>query len=356
VNALAEQLLSLIRARGPITVAHYMQAALGDPTHGYYMRGDPFGRDFVTAPEVSQMFGELIGLFFVQAWEDQGRPDPFPLVELGPGRGTLMADMMRAAAKVAPAFVSAAEIVLVETSPALREVQARTLSQLRVRWTTTLPETVGAPLFLVANEFVDALPIRQFVRSRSGWHERMVSGDGERLRFAATPEPVPEELIPSDLRNAAEGSVFETNPAARSLMREIAARIAQGGGLALLIDYGHSESATGDTLQAVKAHSYCDVLADPGEADLTAHVDFAALKREAEAESVAVCGPMSQGAFLDALGIAARAERLKLTSPTHGDEIDAALARLTAQGGMGALFKAMAVTARSAPPPPGFPC
>jgi NADH dehydrogenase [ubiquinone] 1 alpha subcomplex assembly factor 7 len=356
VNALGQRLLNLIRAQGPITVAHYMQAALGDPAHGYYMRGDPLGRDFVTAPEVSQMFGELIGLFFVQAWADRGQPDAFHLVELGPGRGTLMADMMRAAAGVAPGFAAAAEIVLVETSPALRDVQARTLSRLRVRWATSLPETDGAPLFLVANEFFDALPIRQFVRARSGWHERMVAADGDRLCFAATPEPVPQALIPRDLGDAVQGSVFETNPAAESLMREIAARAAEGGGLALVIDYGHSKSATADTLQAVKAHAYCDVLADPGEADLTAHVDFAALKRAAEAEGADVYGPVTQGAFLHALGIAARAERLKQGSPADGGEIDAALARLTAPGEMGTLFKAMAVAAHGAPPPPGFPC
>jgi NADH dehydrogenase [ubiquinone] 1 alpha subcomplex assembly factor 7 len=356
VNPLRAQLLSLIRAQGPITVAQFMQTALSDPQHGYYMRGDPFGRDFITAPEVSQIFGELIGLFFVQVWEDQGRPAPFRFIELGPGRGTLMADMIRAAAKVRPEFVAAAEIVLIESSPALREVQARTLSHLPVRWLPGLELVEAGPLFLVANEFFDALPIRQFVRSEAGWHERMVVGNGDRLTFAIAPGTVPTEILAHGIAGAGEGSLVETSPAAVAFMRDIAARIARDGGLALIIDYGHAETATGDTLQALRANRYTDVLADPGEADLTAHVDFAALKLAAGAEGAASYGPVTQGSFLGALGIGARAERLKQAAPDQAGDVDAALKRLTAPEEMGTLFKALAVTAPGAPPLPGFPC
>jgi NADH dehydrogenase [ubiquinone] 1 alpha subcomplex assembly factor 7 len=355
VTALKEKLLALIRASGPISVGQYMQIALSDPEHGYYMRSDPLGRDFITAPEVSQMFGEMIGLFLVQSWHEQGRPNLFRLVELGPGRGTLMADILRSAAKVEPEFPPAAEIVLVETSPALRTVQASTLSHLSVRWTSGLEERKDLPLYLVANEFFDALPVRQLVKSRRGWHERMVAAEGDRLAFALTPDPLPPNMIPEHLREAAEGSVFEHSAASASLMRSIAGQIEKSGGIALLIDYGHGLSEIGDTLQAVQANRYADLLAEPGAADLTAHVDFATLREIAVDEHAAVWGPVTQGTFLGALGIGLRGQRLKQAAPDRAAEIDAALARLTEPDQMGTLFKVMAVTAADAPAPAGFP-
>jgi len=355
VSGLKDKILRLIREAGPIGVAQFMQIALTDPKAGYYMRRDPLARDFITAPEVSQIFGELIGLFFVQAWEDRGRPGKFHLVELGPGRGTLMADIMRAA-KVRPDFAEAAEIALIEASPVLRAAQAKTLRDVRVAWRQDLRDIAdGAPLFLIANEFFDVLPVHQFVRLRGRWHERTVSADGDALMFTATPDPVPAPFIPAELGNAPDGSVFETSPPSQALAQEIGRRVARNGSVALILDYGHATSGLGDTFQAVKAHRYADPLAQPGEADLTAHVDFAALAAAARAERARVSGPIAQGAFLEALGIDARAERLKSAAPEEAAEIDAAIDRLTGQEQMGTLFKVMAIAAPDTPPLPGFP-
>ena len=364
VNALKRKILKLIEAQGPLTVAQYMAIALGDPEHGYYMRRDPLGRDFVTAPEVSQIFGELIGLFFLQAWEDRGRPKNFQLVELGPGRGTLMADMMRAATKVRPEFVHGAQITLLETSPALRAKQAETLAALPVNWVSRFDDVPSSgPLFLIANEFFDALPIHQFVKSERGWHERMVTRDGDELRFALTPDAVPPSVIPESVRNAPKGSIIEVNPGATEIVRRIASRIANAGGVALIIDYGHTQTIdhgpgkpfAGETLQAVTNNTFTDPLAEPGEADLTAHVDFGALAlatadREAYARPITV-----QGAFLEALGIHARANRLKRDNPERTSEIDSAVERLTSPQQMGTLFKVLAIyEGEDQVPPPGF--
>ena len=344
MNALKRKILALIEAQGPLTVAQYMAIALGDPEYGYYMRRDPLGRDFITAPEISQVFGELIGLFFVQAWDDRGRPGKFQLVELGPGRGTLMADMMRAAAKLRPGFVEAAMIVLVETSPTLRGVQERTLASSRASWVSRFEDVpADGPLFLVANEFFDALPIRQFVKSEHGWRERMVASEGANLCFMLAPDVVPLSVIPAPVRDASPGSVIEVNSGATELVRRIAGRIADTSGVALIIDYGHSPTAVGDTLQAMKSNAFVDPLAEPGEADLTAHVDFGALAAAAgDAEAhVPIISP--QGYFLEALGIQARANRLKRDNPERTSEIDSAVDRLTNPQQMGTMFKALAI-------------
>lgn len=356
MNALKRKILSLIEVQGPLTVAQYMAIALGDPEHGYYMRRDPLGRDFITAPEVSQIFGELIGLFFVQAWEDRGRPEIFQVVELGPGRGTLMVDMMRVAAKVRPQFVEAAQIALVETSPALRAKQADALKGLPVNWAPLFDDVpADGPVFLVANEFFDALPIHQFVKGERGWHERMVTGDGETLRFALTPDALPLSVIPDSVRNAAMGSIVEVNPGAKEITRRIASRIADAGGVALIIDYGHESTAVGDTLQAMKENTFVDALAEPGEADLTAHVDFGALSAVARETSAHVCGPARQGDFLAALGIRPRADRLKRDNPNDAAGVDDAVERLTNPQQMGTLFKVLAVyEGDTAASPPGF--
>jgi NADH dehydrogenase [ubiquinone] 1 alpha subcomplex assembly factor 7 len=354
VNALKRKLLDLIEVQGPLTIAQYMAIALGDPEHGYYMRGDPLGRDFTTAPEVSQIFGELIGLFFVQAWEDRRRPQAFQFVELGPGRGTLMADMMRAAGKLRPQFIGGARVTLVETSPTLREAQKKTLGSFAVNWASRFDDIpADGPLFLIANEFFDALPIHQFVKSERGWHERVVAGEGEKLRFMLTPDIVPLSAIPAPVHDAASGSVIEVNPGATELVRSIAGRIAETGGVALIIDYGHTTMAVGDTFQAVNNNAFADPLAEPGEADLSAHVDFAALA--AAAAEGGACTPIiaAQGKLLNVLGIDARANRLKRDNPERIHEIDSAVDRLTNPKQMGTMFKALAIF-EGMDLPPGF--
>ncbi len=356
MNALKRKIVTLIEAQGPLTVAQYMAIALSDPEHGYYMRRDPLGRDFITAPEISQMFGELIGLFFVQAWEDRGRPTRFDLVELGPGRGTLMADMIRAAAKLRPQFGEAARITLVETSPALRAVQQETLASSAVHWVSRFDDSPDdGPLFLVANEFFDALPIRQFVKSERGWHERMVTSEDEALRFMLTPDIAPSSAIPEQVRSAPSGSVIELNPLAAALAHSLGERIAASGGVALIIDYGHSETAVGETLQAVKGNAFADPLSEPGEADLTAHVDFGALATAARDGRACAPIPSAQGTFLEALGIRARADRLKRENAEKASEIDSAVDRLTNPKQMGTMFKALAIfEGRDRMTPPGF--
>ncbi|MGR3484406.1 MAG: class I SAM-dependent methyltransferase [Paracoccaceae bacterium] len=337
-----------IARAGPMTLAEYMGMALGHPEHGYYATRDPFGAagDFVTAPETSQMFGELIGLALAQAWLDQGSPAPFALVELGPGRGTLMADALRAARGV-PGWRDAARLHLVETSPVLRAVQAEALPDATFHdHQASLPDL---PTFAVANEFLDALPARQAVRAGDLWRERMVTLDGDRLAFALAPAaPIPALAHRSDV---AEGELTSWHPALPALISDLGARIAAHGGVALLIDYGDAPPR-GDTLQAVARHAPADPLTAPGEADLTVHVDFAEIARHA-APAVA-SAPTPQGAFLARLGIGARAEALARAMDAPAREAHAdALDRLTSPARMGTLFKVMALTPPGAPPVPG---
>lgn len=353
---LRDELRAAIAIDGPITVARFMAIALGHPTRGYYATRDPLGAagDFTTAPEISQMFGELVGLWAAAVWQQQGEPAPVRLVELGPGRGTLMADALRAAGIAMPAFRAAVDVHLVDTSPTMRAEQERTLAgrDCTPVWhdqADTVPE--GAAL-VVANEFFDALPIHQFVRTAEGWCERQVGLDvqGE-LAFGLRGEPA------SALTGSGpEGSVFEICPAAQDIVANVARRLAKHGGAALVIDYGRVTSGFGDTLQAVKAHRFADPLADPGNADLTAHVDFAALARTAVQGGASVHGPVTQGSFLQALGLSQRAAALKrnATAP-QSQAIDTAVARLAGPDpGMGDLFKVLALTAADAPAPPGF--
>ena len=333
-----------------------MAIALTDPEGGYYMRRDPLGRDFITAPELSQIFGELIGLFFVQAWEDRGRPHRFRLVELGPGRGTLMADLLRAAA-IRPGFGDGAQITLIEASPVLREVQAETLTGAQISWGKELREVpADGPLFLIANEFFDALPVHQFIRLNGRWRERMVSAEGEDLTFVATPDPVPDSIIPLHLRDAPEGAIFETSPASQAIAHDIARRISEAHGAALVIDYGHTPSGVGDTFQAVRANRFFDPLSEPGEADLTCHVDFAALAAAAREAEGHVVGPEPQGSFLELLGIHTRAERLRRAAPDNAAEINQVVDRLINPLQMGMLFKVMAICEDNSPGVPGFSC
>jgi NADH dehydrogenase [ubiquinone] 1 alpha subcomplex assembly factor 7 len=357
-SPLLAKLARRIARHGPLSVADYMAAALTDPDHGYYMGRDPLGArgDFVTAPEVSQMFGELIGLWCAEAWRGQGAPARAALVELGPGRGTLLADALRAARRV-PAFAAALEVHLVEVSPALRARQEDALADAKPIWHESLAGVPQRPLLLVANEFFDALPVRQLVKRADGWGERRVALAGERaLAFADSPaDPALEALVPEALRAAAPGALFEVAPAGQEIAREIARRLRRHGGAALVIDYGHAASALGETLQAVRRHARHDVLRDPGAADLTCHVDFAALAAAARDEGAAAHGPVAQGAFLERLGIAARAARLmEGATPRQREAVRAARRRLTAPDQMGALFKVLALTPKDAPPPPGF--
>jgi NADH dehydrogenase [ubiquinone] 1 alpha subcomplex assembly factor 7 len=356
MNALAERIAALIAAQGPISVAQYMALALHDAEAGYYATRDPFGRegDFITAPEISQMFGELLGLWCGQVWLDQGRPQNTKLVELGPGRGTLMADALRALKRVA-GFLDDVELVLVEASPALRDIQREKLkdSGARLRWTTHF-DIRDAPLLLLANEFFDALPVRQYIKTARGWCERMVVTKDGVLDFALAPQITPAAAIPPSRTGAPEGGVYETSPAATALAEEIARVIASHGGAALLLDYGHSGTGFGETLQAIGGHRFAPLLADPGALDLSAHVDFAALGNAARHGGAQIFGPRPQGEFLNTLGIAARARRLAEANPIEAENINQAVARLTEPAQMGTLFQAMALLPPSAPSPPGF--
>jgi NADH dehydrogenase [ubiquinone] 1 alpha subcomplex assembly factor 7 len=249
------------------------------------------------------------------------------------------------------------QITLIEASPVLRKVQERTLAGTKVEWARDLREVPeDAPLFLIANEFFDALPIHQFVRLVGRWHERMVGAEGEELIFVAAPDPVPESFIPARICDAPEGSIFETSPATQAWAEGIGRRIAQSGGTALIIDYGHMSSGLGDTLQAVKAHAYANPLSEPGEADLTAHVDFEALSSAAEAAGAHVLGPVSQKSFLDSLGIGLRAQRLQRAAPGESAAIDATVDRLVNPRQMGTLFKVLAISHEDFRELPGFSC
>jgi len=358
VPGLAARIARRIAQGGPITIAEYMAQVLTDPRDGYYMTGDPFGRrgDFITAPEISQMFGELIGLWCLDSWQRLGTPENLLLVELGPGRGTLMADALRAA-RLMPGFLAAKQLHLVEVSPALRARQAQTLQDTAVEWHDDLAALPEGPMLLIANEFFDALPIRQIERTAEGWCERLVAlnpaGD---LEFAlSAPSAACALLVPEALRGTPPGGVIEISPAALNTAAEIARRVAAHGGAALIIDYGRSESAAGPTLQAVRHHQPHAVLEDPGSADLTAHVDFAALTTAAMTAGAEVQGPVTQGGFLKALGIEARAEALlKSATPDQARDITTARDRLIDPDQMGTLFKALAVTQPGLGPLAGF--
>ncbi|HEX3665651.1 MAG TPA: SAM-dependent methyltransferase [Rhizomicrobium sp.] len=357
MNPLGERILRTIRATGPLPVSTFMSLALLDPKAGFYASREAIGTRgaFITAPEISQIFGELLALWCAQLWRDQGSPGNPRLIELGPGRGTLMRDALRAL-RGAPDFLESLEVVLVEASPMLKESQQELLrnAHLPVCWVQQWSEIVqDRPLFLLANEFLDALPIRQFVMTIRGWCERVVMAAGDELGFALSPHPVP--LIVSKRRGVAEpGAVLEISTAAEALVEDISRAVATQGGAALFIDYGHAADGFGDTLQAVAHHNPVDVLACPGEADLSAHVDFASMAESARRGGAQVCPLLEQGTLLRALGIEIRADILASADPACATEVRNAVLRLTDRGAMGALFKAMAVTPPGAPSPPGF--
>lgn len=337
-----------------------MSLALGHPEFGYYMRRDPFGvsGDFITAPEISQIFGELIGLWCVQSWLDMGAPENFALVELGPGRGTLMADIIRAAG-VRPAFCAAAQIHLVETSPALRRIQQQTLSARPVAWHAGVETLPALPCLIVANEFFDALPIRQFECRNGSWHERMVVfSESDRLGIELAPEAITDTaFLRLDARQGSveEGAVAELGLAAQTVCDIVAGHVRLYGGAALLIDYGPARSAFGDSFQAMKGHRFVSPFAEPGDADLTAHVDFAALAEVAVAAGVSVDGPVTQAEFLCQLGIRQRAAALsRRLEPEARAAMAATVERLIGPDQMGALFKVLALRHPALPERPGF--
>ena len=337
-GSLPDRLARAITLAGPIALSQFMGAANAH----YYASRDPLGRagDFTTAPEISQMFGELIGLWLADLWDRAGRPDAH-YVELGPGRGTLAVDALRAMGKAG----LAPPVHLVETSPTLGARQAERLPD--AQWCMDL---VGlpddAPLLVVANEFFDALPIRQLVKTQEGWRERLVACQ-DTLFLPVVGNTVFDPIIPSALREAPDGSILETSPASVATVRALSQAICRQGGAALVIDYGYDGPAVGDTLQAVRGHAFANPFDTPGEADLTAHVDFGTLAEAARAEGATVIGPIGQGAFLKALGIDARAERL-------GGEAPAARDRLTADDQMGSLFGVLAIVHPEWPTPEGF--
>ncbi|PZQ47927.1 MAG: methyltransferase [Rhodovulum sulfidophilum] len=352
---LGARIAARIAAEGPLPLDAYMALCLGDPEHGYYTTRDPLGAagDFTTAPEISQMFGELIGAWLAETWRARGAPARFVLAELGPGRGTLMADALRVAGRL-PGFAAAAELWLVETSPALRARQAETLAARAPRFAARIDELPEAPLFLVANEFFDALPVRQFQRVDAVWRERAIGlGPDGALRFVWGP-PRAEPGLAARFPLAPDGAIVEHCPAAEAIAGFVGARIAAQGGAALVIDYG-AWDGTGDTLQAARAHAPTDPLAEPGEADLTAHVRFRGLAEAAAAAGAAAAPLAPQGAFLERLGITARARALARGRSEAGiAAIAAAHRRLTHPDEMGNLFRVLGLAQRDSAPLPGF--
>jgi NADH dehydrogenase [ubiquinone] 1 alpha subcomplex assembly factor 7 len=359
-SPLQSEIKKLIKSSGPMPVWRYMQLCLMHPQHGYYVSRDPLGRegDFTTAPEVSQMFGELLGLWAASLWKTLGSPSLLRLIELGPGRGTMMADALRAV-RVLPQLYQTLSVHLVEINPVLRKKQQQTLSGIRnVAWHDTIDGVPDGPAIIFANEYFDVLPIHQVVKQQNGWHERMVNLDASgKLEFTASATPIPrfEVLLPPLVRAAPIGAVFEWRP--DSEMMKIAARVRDADGAALIIDYGHVRSDVGDTFQAIARHSFADPLEAPGQADVTAHVDFQALARAAEDVGALVHGPVTQGDFLKRLGIETRAVAL-MAKASHevSEDISSALKRLTEGGrtGMGSMFKVLGVSSESLATLPGL--
>ena len=355
MTPLARLLLDRITANGPLTVADYMTECLLHPAFGYYTTRNPFGAtgDFITAPDISQMFGELMGLCLAQTWLDQGAPAAFALAELGPGRGTLMADILRVTAKV-PGFHGAAHVHLVEASPRMRDAQARALTPHwpagRITWHDQADDLPQQPLYLVANEFFDALPIRQFQRGEDGFSEVVIGSRGNVLAPGLVPAPALASLD-ARLADTRPGDVVEICAAAPVIAGQIGQRIADHGGAALIVDYGDWRSL-GDTLQAMGQQSHVSPFDRPGEVDLTAHVDFEALVAQLPCAHSRLT---PQGVFLERLGITARAQALaaQLTGPAHEAHV-AAHRRLTHPQEMGTLFKVVAFFPKGSAPPPGL--
>ncbi|WP_373505601.1 class I SAM-dependent methyltransferase [Aestuariivirga sp.] len=338
MSPIEQVIREMIGIEGPMRLDRYMSLCLGHPVHGYYMSRDPLGEkgDFITAPEISQTFGELIAIWCVGAWAAMGSPAAFNLVELGPGRGTLMADILRTVRKAAPAFASAALVQLVETSPVLRQRQRDALEG-QARWHDSLDDVPDGPMILVANEFFDALPIRQFEKWQGRWHERVMGLEDGGLTIG---------LAPIDLAPlGTDGDVIESAPVRNRIAEDIGFRLARNPGAALIVDYGHLVSAPGDTLQAMRGHRYVSLTESPGDCDLTSHVDFEALAKGFRAGGATAWPAITQRAFLLAMGLEQRIARLASRSePATRAVLERQMRRLAAEDQMGNLFKVMAAT------------
>ena len=353
----------LIKEMGPIPVSQYMSLVLGHPTYGYYQRQNPVGAegDFITSPEISQVFGEICGMYLASMWQQIGRPSQTRLVELGPGRGTLISDILRAASFV-PNFLKSLSIHLVETSRALRTQQENLLKkkfgEIEVNWHLRIDQIPEGPVLFVANEFFDALPADQFVKTPTGWSLRCVGlSKSEELTFSERQLDQNFEFnIPFSIGEAAKiGDIYEICFPAHQVIKELSKRIGENGIGALVIDYGHIQAGLGDTLQAVSSHKYADPLIFPGDSDLTTHVDFSALHRIADLESTRVSGPINQGSFLESMGIIERTMIIARNMPPNlSKDFVTATKRLTEPKGMGSLFKVMVITNSQQPAPPGF--
>jgi NADH dehydrogenase [ubiquinone] 1 alpha subcomplex assembly factor 7 len=351
---LKSRIVDEIRAKGPISIARFFEIAVADPQHGYWQRRSIIGAsgDFVTAPEISQIFGELVGLWCAGAWQSMGMPAAVRLVELGPGRGTLMRDVLRTLRRALPAMHAGLHVHLVELSAPFRAAQAALLAGYTAgsepTWHDDLASVPAGPAILVANEFLDALPVRQLVRNQGRWHERVVTCDGDgRLAFGIGDPVAADALGPAE-----DGAIAELRDAEAPLLATLAARTEPTA--AIFIDYGPEEACFGDTLQAMRRHAYEDPLVAPGTCDLTAHVQFARFAEKARAAGFAVDGPMVQAEFLGAMGIAIRASRLMSANPGEAAAIELAAQRLIAPTGMGSLFKVLALRSPALPPAPPF--
>ena len=351
-----------IKQDGPISVADFMAAALGHPQHGYYNTRDPFGRsgDFITAPEVSQMFGELIGLWAAAAWQIMEQPQNIRFIEMGPGRGTLMADALRAIHQAMPDFCNKLSLDLVDISPVLKKRQNKSLQQwmktVQINWHDTIDSITDGPSIVIANEFFDALPVCQYEKINEGWCERRIGLDGDsELHFMQGAILEDVSIIPERLRSAPVGQIFESNSKSIHVVEKLCDRLKTQNGICLLLDYGHVRQGLGETVQAVKDQKYHDLFNQPGEADITAHVDFEALGVTAASSGCRVFGPITQKMFLERLGIRTRAEKLMTASQSDQTEaVHQALDRLIGDDEMGTLFKVMAFTDLSILSLPGF--
>ncbi len=358
MTKLLDHIRNKINSSGPLPLEDYMELCLAHPEYGYYPTRDPLGAsgDFVTAPEISQMFGEIVGAWCANIWLTLNRPDPFLLVELGPGRGTLMSDMLRTAGQL-PGFATAARICLVETSPVLIARQKEKLLPIteNIRWFENIDELPEGPAIVVANEFFDALPIRQLIRIGDRWQERAVGlDDTGSLKWTHLDGNDLEPLVAPDLRASEAETIVEVAPVRSGAVTQIANRYGEHPGATLIIDYGYSGPQAGDSFQAVRNHAYTNPLADPGAGDLTTHVDFNGLAHAASAAGANAYSPMPQGAFLESLGIGPRADQLREANPDNKSGIDIDLARLVSPDQMGALFKVLMFTSPDLPPPPPY--
>lgn len=354
-DELKQKILRHIEATGPMSIAEYTHICMSDPSHGYYQQQDPIGRkgDFITAPEISQMFGELIGIWCIQAWQQMGEPDAFNLIELGPGRGILMADLLRAAQSV-PEFLQAATITLVESSPKMQEIQRNKLGEQCI-WAPDIAKIPAGPSIFIANEFLDVLPFRQYVKQKSRWVERAIGANAKfsELEFTIGTGFIDSRLLPENSEKEPDGAVFEIAPAREAILQMVAEHIKQHDGAALFIDYGHTVSGFGDTFQAVSKHEFTDPLTAPGMADLTNHVDFFPLAKVAETAGCHTFPTLSQGKFLLALGLLERAGTLGHNKDEATQaQLKSEAERLALPGQMGNLFKCLAFASTNMALPP----